>query len=185
MKATMTTGLRIAAWSTAALVAMGVAAGTASAVAGHHNGGPGGGPGGPGGPGIGGPNVVHAIATVKINKKFRKVAEQTGTVSDVNDESITVTSADEYAATYVIVEKTKICKNGKKVAISKIADGDKVEIQAIKKHGAFEAELVLDGKPPRPKGGPGQGGPFGAGGQGGPGGEGGQGGQGPGGGSGS
>jgi hypothetical protein len=175
MKSGMTTGLRVAAWSTSALLLMGAAAGTAEAVTGHSKAdAPGHGPGGPGGPGFGGPGgpqgqVVHSIATVKTKAgKYQKVEFQVGKVEEATAESITVLSSDEYAQTYVLSSSTVYCKNGKKVTLSKITEGDTVSVQAVKSGSHYTAKLVLDGLPPAPP--KGKGGPHGPGGAGGPGG---------------
>jgi hypothetical protein len=112
---------------------------------------------------------VHSISTVKTKSgKYRKEEQQQGKVEEVTEESITVTSGDEYSQTYVLGSSTKYFKDGKKVAVSKIATGDTVNVSAKKVGSHFTAVTVSDGKPKPPakgtggpSGGPGGGGPGG------------------------
>jgi hypothetical protein len=100
--------------------------------------------------------VIHSIATVKTKAgKYRKVESQTGKVEETTAESITVLSSDEYAQTYTLSSSTIFCKDGKKVKLSTITEGDTVSVQAVKSGSHYVAKVVLDGKPPKPpKGGP-------------------------------
>jgi hypothetical protein len=158
MKTSVSSGLRVAAWATCGLLAMGAAAGTASAVTGHHGGpgqgspgGPGsGGPGGPGGPGRPGghdggilPGLVHGVGTFKVKGGYKTFKEQTGTVTDINTEALVVTSADEYAATYVISSSTKVRDNSND-SVSDIADGDSVQVIAKKVGGHYTAVVISE-----------------------------------------
>ncbi|HVT20804.1 MAG TPA: DUF5666 domain-containing protein [Mycobacteriales bacterium] len=171
MKAGMKTALRTVAWSTSAVLMIGAAAGTATAAAHKHHkkhakaaasdttssdsqtar-----------------PKMLHDLATVETSDgTFEQYASQFGKVSAVSDTSITVVSADEYSATYVIDDDTVVFKDGDKATTADIATGDKVMVRAEDEDGSFTAEVIGDGKPPaggRP-GGPGAGGP-GAGGRG-------------------
>jgi hypothetical protein len=168
MKTTMSTGLRLAAWSSAGLLMMGTAAGTASAVTGHHQshdgqgsdsdpggqGGPqGGGPGGQGGPQGAGhvmPGLVHSLSTVKVKGKYRTIKAQVGTINEVNSEAVVVTSSDEYSSTYVLGENTKITKNCKTIKAGKLSEGDKVTVIAKKKNGKFLAGSISEGQSKAP-----------------------------------
>ena len=104
---------------------------------------------------------MHAIATVKTKGGYRKFAFQRGTVENITQESITVLSNDEYAATYILSDTTKYQKNCKKVTVSAIADGDTVNVEAKHVGSHFTAELISEGsltpKHHGGKGGPGNG----------------------------
>jgi hypothetical protein len=140
MKTAISTGLRVAAWSAAGLLAMGTAATTANAVTHHADNGPG--VGGPG-PGQG---IVHGTAVVKVNGKYKTVKQQRGTVTDINSEALVVTSSDEYAATYVITSNTKVEENCKTGTLADIADGDSITVTAKKVDGKFRAVVISEGK---------------------------------------
>jgi hypothetical protein len=149
----MSTGVRVAAWSTAGLLAMGTAATTADAVAGHHGADNGSSSGqGPDNGGAGRHDdgmqagVVHGVATVKVKHKFVTFKEQRGTINDINTEALVVTSADEYAATYVIGAHTKAFNDGRRIALTKLADGDAVSVLAKKVGSQFTAISVTEGE---------------------------------------
>lgn len=167
MKAGMKTVLRSAAWSTSVLLVIGAAAGTANAVTHHTK--------HPGKAGTGAatrPHLLHDLATVRATDgRFEEYATQVGTVSAVSDTSITVVSADEYSATYVVDDGTKVFKKGAKAAVGEVAEGDTVFVRAEDEDGTFTAGVIGDGRPPAGRGhGPGgHGGPGGPGGPGAPG----------------
>lgn len=177
MKAGMKTVLRTAAWSTSALLLVGAAAGTASAVTSHKNHASTTGTSSNAASTSSAqsrPKMLHDIATVENGDgSFEQYASQLGTVSAVGATSITVVSDDAYSATYAVDSDTKVFKNGKQAAIGDVAKGDTVFVHAEAEDGSFTAQVIGDGKPPaghRPPGGPGgPGAPGGPGGPGGPG----------------
>jgi Domain of unknown function (DUF5666) len=186
MNKAMSTGVRVAVWSAAGLLTLGVAATAANAVTSHHshstgssapsgpggyggNGGRGFGAGGHGGfpagggfPGPGGGlglmrGVVHGVETITVNGKYQTVAQQSGTITTVSATSITVTSSDKYAATYAITSSTKILDNGKSAKATDLKAGDTVSIGATESGSDLTATVIADGKFPSPSMGHGRG----------------------------
>ncbi|HEX3900607.1 MAG TPA: hypothetical protein VHW74_15720 [Mycobacteriales bacterium] len=188
MKARLSTGLRVAAWSASSLLVVGAAAGTASAATHHakhvkkHSTAKDTTTGttpttGTGTTGTGTarptpPQMLHGTETVETTDgTFEVYANQVGTVSAVTATSITVVSADKFSATYVIDSSTKIVKNGATADATGVATGDTVMVQAEQDDAALTAIGIFDGKPTAGQGGqggPGQGGPGGPGGHAGP-----------------
>jgi hypothetical protein len=146
----MKTVLRTAAWSTSALLLMGAAVGTASAVTAHkshaaassdstNN--------------AARPHLLHDIATVESSDgTFEQYATQVGKVTAVSATSITVVSDDTYSGTYAVDDGTHVMKNGKKAAIGDVATGDTVFVRAEDEGGTFTADVIGDGKPPAGRG---------------------------------
>lgn len=179
MKARLSTGPRVVAWSASSLLLVGAAVGTASAATHHATNtnkdttagttsdvndgtGPTGGPGGPG-------KLLHGSTTIeKKDGTVETYESQVGTVTAVSATSITVLSDDKFSATYVIDDSTHIVKSGAKAAASDVATGDTVMVRGEDDDAAVTAGVIFDGKPPAGAGG--FGGPHGPGGPGGHGG---------------
>ncbi|MHB8681912.1 MAG: hypothetical protein ACYDA2_07440 [Acidimicrobiales bacterium] len=109
------------------------------------------GPGGHmfGGPGfgIGGPGVLHGQFTVNGPNGYEDLQEQEGTVSSISDTSgstwsVTVTSADGKAYTYVVDSSTSV--NGGESGISSVAKGDTVHVLAVVSNGTATAKDLTD-----------------------------------------
>jgi hypothetical protein len=165
MKAGISRGARVAAWSASSLLLVGAAAGTASAAT-HHAKNTGKdtstGTGTTEAPSAH-PQMLHGSMTVENSDgTFETYVNQMGTVSAVSATSITVVSADSYSATYSIESDTTIVKNGSKATAGDIAKGDTVGVQAEQDGTDLTAEHIFDGKPPA-GGRPGPGGPMGGG----------------------
>ena len=106
-----------------------------------------GGPGGPGGP------MLHSEGVIETPEgEYKDVVSQRGSVTEVNDNSITVASEDGYTANYSVNDDTKIHKSRSEATISDIAVGDEVRVMAEKngddvaaKHiGAMTAEEAAE-----------------------------------------
>ena len=106
------------------------------------------GPGGPGGPGrhgeFGMGKALHGEFTVeKDGGGYQTVATQTGTVSAVSKDAITVKSADGYSKEYVVTADTLV--NATRDGISSIKTGNTVNVSAIVADGKSTATSVSDG----------------------------------------
>ncbi|MCB0917275.1 MAG: hypothetical protein KDC39_01760 [Actinobacteria bacterium] len=103
---------------------------------GHHHG-----PGGPGG-GMGGP-MLHGEGVVQTpDGEYQDVVTQQGSVTEINDNSIVVTSEDGFTASYKVNDDTEIHKNREEVSISDLATGDVVHVFAQKKGGNVVAQRI-------------------------------------------
>lgn len=113
-----------------------------------------GGPGGLGGPAGG--RVLHGEATVATANGGTEIVDtQTGTISavDPTKKTITVTSSDKVAFTYVLDTNTRLIDfalaTPKTATISDLKTGDAVRIVAVRVGDTRTAKSVLDGKPAR------------------------------------
>lgn len=108
-------------------------------------GGPGGGPGGKGhhGPrGMGGP-MLHSEGVIETpDGEYQDVVTQKGTASEVNQDSLVVTSEDGFTASYNVNEETKIHKNREEVSLSDLSEGDVVHVLAQKDGGDVVAKRI-------------------------------------------
>ena len=108
--------------------------------------GPGGGPGGPGGPGrfFGQGGALHGEFVVKKDGGgYQTVATQTGEVTAVSKDSITVKSEDGYSRTYTLTEDTLV--NAARDGIDDVKTGNTVTVSAIVADGKATASSVNDG----------------------------------------
>jgi hypothetical protein len=106
------------------------------------------GPGGPGGPGRHGEfgigKALHGEFTVeKDGGGYQTVATQTGTVTAVSKDAITVKSADGYSKEYVVTADTLV--NATRDGITSIKTGNTVNVSAIVADGKSTATSVSDG----------------------------------------
>ena len=102
------------------------------------------GPSGPGshGPGSHGPGggMLHSEGVIEDDEgAFVTVRMQQGEVTAVSATSITVTSADGYAGTYVITDETVVERNGEEVAP---AVGDTAHVRATMTGSTATADMV-------------------------------------------
>jgi len=110
--------------------------------------------GGPGffGPGIGG-RVLHGESTVQTQDGTQIVDTQAGTISavDTAKKTITVTSTDKVAFTYVLDSNTRVLdfatSTPAKATITDLKVGDTVEVVAIRTGDTRTAKSVVDGLP--------------------------------------
>lgn len=115
-------------------------------------------PGGPMGLGFGpemamgfGGRVLHGEATVKTaDGDVQQVATQTGKITAVDGDTLSVRSSDDFTRDYAVDEDTRIALNGTDGALSSLTVGDAVHVVAKKTGDSWHAEVVLDGLPPRP-----------------------------------
>jgi hypothetical protein len=113
--------------------------------------------GGPGffGPGIGG-RVLHGESTVQTQDGTQIVDTQAGTISavDTAKKTITVTSTDKVAFTYVLDSNTRVLdfatSTPAKATITDLKVGDTVEVVAIRTGDTRTAKSVVDGLPSKP-----------------------------------
>ncbi|HEY0239542.1 MAG TPA: DUF5666 domain-containing protein [Friedmanniella sp.] len=77
-------------------------------------------------------------------KKHRVVDFQRGTVTAVSTTSITVKSADDFTATYVVDAKTKVRHDQAPAAIGAVKTGDRVRVVAQKDGGTVTAKRIAD-----------------------------------------
>lgn len=117
-------------------------------------------PGPMGGPGPGpelalGGRVLHGEATVRTRDgDLREVANQTGRITAIDGATLTVDSSDDFSRDYTVDKDTRIALDGEDGAVSSLKTGDTVHVMAVQDGATWHAELVLDGKPPRPAFGP-------------------------------
>jgi len=93
--------------------------------------------------------VEHGEFTTHTKAGDKVVDVQRGTVTDVNDKSITVTSTHGFSATYTLDAKTKVRKDKKGVPVSQIAKNDRVELLAVKAGGTTTAQHIGDSGLPK------------------------------------
>jgi Domain of unknown function (DUF5666) len=87
--------------------------------------------------------ALHGEVTLG-GKQHRVVDFQRGTVSAVSASSITVRSADDFSATYVVDAKTKVRHAKEQASIGDVKTGDKVRIVALKSSSTLTAKRVAD-----------------------------------------
>jgi len=95
--------------------------------------------------------VEHGEFTTHTKAGDKVVDVQRGTVTDVNDKSITVksTSPDGFTATYTIDQSTKVHKGKKSAQVGDIAINDRVELLAVKAGGTTTAQHIGDSGLPK------------------------------------
>lgn len=95
--------------------------------------------------------VEHGEFTTHTKAGDKVVDVQRGTVTDVNDKSITVksTSPDGFTATYTIDQSTKVHKGKKSAQVGDIAINDRVELLAVKAGGTTTAQHIGDSGRPK------------------------------------
>jgi hypothetical protein len=103
------------------------------------------GPGGPGRHGEFGPGrALHGEFTVeKDGGGYQTVATQTGEVTAVSKDAITVKSADGYSKEYTVTADTLV--NATRDGITSIKTGNTVSVQALVADGKYTATNVSDG----------------------------------------
>lgn len=94
--------------------------------------------------------VEHGELVVKAKDGTRTISVQRGTVTENADGTLTVTSEDTTAWSYVLDAKTHVRKDGEKAGVADLAKGDEVRVFAEVQDGKRIARLVLDGRPPHP-----------------------------------
>jgi hypothetical protein len=82
--------------------------------------------------------ALHGEVTL-AGEEHRVVVFQRGPVEKVSDTSLTVKSADDYTATYVVSADTTVRKNGDKATIADLKAGDKVLVVANKDGSTLKA----------------------------------------------
>ena len=87
--------------------------------------------------------ALHGEVTLG-GKKHRVVDFQRGTVSAVSGTSVTVRSADDFSATYVVDAKTAVRQAKAKVTIADVKTGDKVRVVATKDGATLTATRIAD-----------------------------------------
>lgn len=105
-------------------------------------------PGGPGGFGkhgeFGPGRALHGEFTVeKEGGGYQTVATQTGEVTAVSKDAITVKSADGYSKEYAVTADTLV--NATRDGITSIKTGNTVSVQALVADGKYTATNVSDG----------------------------------------
>jgi hypothetical protein len=94
------------------------------------------------GMGIGG-DVLHGEYTIDTgNGKHETLDVQIGKASNVSPTSITVTSADGYAHTYVVTPTTLV--DAQRDGIASVASGDQVRLTATNANGTQTATNIID-----------------------------------------
>lgn len=75
-------------------------------------------------------NALHGEATVRTDKGYQVVNGQRGKVTAISPTSLSVTSEDGYAATYVLTGDTKYRVDQKAAKVTDIHSGDTVAVRA-------------------------------------------------------
>jgi hypothetical protein len=89
---------------------------------------------------------LHGEATIKTAKGFQVVDGQRGKVTAISATSISLTSEDGYAATYVISGDTRFRVDGKSAKVTDIHQGATVTVRATVAGGTRTATVVADPK---------------------------------------
>jgi hypothetical protein len=89
---------------------------------------------------------LHGEATIKTDKGFEVVDGQRGRVTAISPTSISVTSEDGYAATYVINGDTRFRTDQKDAKATDIHQGDTVAVGAKAANGTRTAVFVVEPK---------------------------------------
>lgn len=118
-----------------------------------------GGPGGPGGHGavgMRGPGglgePIHGETVVKDGDGYKTVQMQSGTITEISSDAVTVESADGFTATYTITGDTRVMKDGEESSVDALSAGDKVHIGGVKADGSVTADHIMAGEPPQLRG---------------------------------
>ena len=86
--------------------------------------------------------ALHGEVTL-AGKQHRVIAFQRGPITKIDKNSVTVTSADDFTATYVINDDTKIRKGqGVDIPLSDLKPGDRVYIVAHKDGSTLTAKRI-------------------------------------------
>jgi hypothetical protein len=91
-----------------------------------------------------GRHVLHGEAVVQTRNGFVTVDFARGTVSAIDGNSISVTSADGVVTTFAIGPKTKARSAGHVVALGTVHAGDRVGVMGMKKGAAVTARLIRE-----------------------------------------
>ncbi|KQC38804.1 hypothetical protein [Frankia sp. ACN1ag] len=89
---------------------------------------------------------LHGEATIKTAKGFQVVDGQRGKVTAISATSISVTSEDGYAASYVIDGDTRFRADGKSAKVTDIRQGATVTVRATVAGNTRTATAVADPK---------------------------------------
>lgn len=87
--------------------------------------------------------ALHGEVTLG-GQQHRVVAFQRGTVTSVSTTSVTVRSADDFSATYVVDATTKVRQAKEKSSIGDVQTGDKVRVVAQKDGSTLTAKRIAD-----------------------------------------
>ncbi len=93
--------------------------------------------------------VEHGEFTTHTKTGDKVLDVQRGTVTDVNDKSITVKSTDGVSAIYTVDQSTKVHKDKKDANIGDVAVNDRVQLVAIKAGAATTAQRIGDSGLPK------------------------------------
>jgi hypothetical protein len=168
MSSRLRTPLRIATWTTAGMLGLGIAAGAADAVVTHQStasttvasapqaAAAKAKPAKPARPansaaaaalGKGAllKRLVHGEFTLRTKTGFVDATIQRGAASNITQspEGLTVTSADTYAASYVVNAATKVRQRGKPITLTDIKPGSQVVIVATKQGTSWVARRIV------------------------------------------
>lgn len=86
--------------------------------------------------------ALHGEATLG-GKKSRVVVFQRGTLDQVSATSITVKSTDDFTATYVVTDTTKIRKAKAQIAAGDLKTGDRVRVRGVKDGATTTATRIV------------------------------------------
>ncbi|EIV93660.1 hypothetical protein [Frankia sp. QA3] len=89
---------------------------------------------------------LHGEATIKTAEGFQVIAGQRGKVTAISPISISLTSEDGYAATYVIDGDTRFRADEKPAKVTDIHQGATVSVRATVDGGTRTATIVADPK---------------------------------------
>ena len=90
--------------------------------------------------------VEHGEVTVG-GAKPKVLDLQRGSVEKVSSNSITVRSKDGFVGTYAVNGNTKVHKEKKKSSIGQVANGDQVQLRAVKSGSTATAQAIGDRGP--------------------------------------
>ncbi|CAO5153309.1 DUF5666 domain-containing protein [Frankia sp. AiPs1] len=91
-------------------------------------------------------NALHGEATVRTDKGFQVVDGQRGKVTAISPTSLSVTSDDGFAATYVLNGDTKYRVDQKAAKVTDIHSGDTVVVRARSANDTRTAVAVTEPK---------------------------------------
>jgi hypothetical protein len=86
--------------------------------------------------------MVHSEAKVQVKGGFAVVVLDVGTITEVNGSSVTIKRADGQSVTAAASDQTKVCKDGKKVALDQLAAGDRAGMTQVTKDGEQRVRAI-------------------------------------------
>jgi hypothetical protein len=88
-------------------------------------------------------NVLHGEATVQTKEGTKVVDVQRGTVTAIDDKSVTVKCSDGFSQTWTIGKSTHVVENKTAAQLSEVKAGTEIGIAGAKDAGTVTARLIV------------------------------------------